>query len=362
MPSALPPTLDLSLGVNGGDDLALVKRVMHAYRRAAALFVGSQGPWDTSLVALKRPVHDALIGDDVGRAAAVLRDPAASAFFWGFDATATGPAGEPEPHELVLRRLSRTDWRELYALWICDGLLSLSEAIGARRADYPEIKIDATLEARSRLFDVDAVIDEIERETGVVLNFPNPFPNELGLPSKRGIISFRAVQSVYQGWRVAQFARGNPDFAVLEIGAGLGRTTYFASLFGVKNYTIVDIPLTNAAQGYFLGRVMGDEHVALGDEANKRNLRIVPSADLENLDGTYNLIVNVDSLTEMPPDVAQRYWNFARKAGCTVLSINHEANSHTVRELYKYEIGARAFRYPYPMRRGYVEEIVSFAV
>ena len=261
----------------------------------------------------------------------------------------------------MLRRLSRTDWRELYALWICDGLLSLSEAIGARRADYPEVEIDATLAARNTLFDVEAVIDEIERETGVILNFPNPFPNELGLPSKRGIISFRAVQSVYQGWRIAQLAKGNPDFAVLEIGAGLGRTTYFARLFGVKNYTIVDVPLTNAAQGYFLGRVMGDEQVALGDEAGKRNVRIAASPDLENLDGAFDLIVNVDSWTEMPADVAQRYWDFARKAGCTVLSINHEVNSHAVRELYKYEIGARALRYPYPMRRGYVEETIIFA-
>ena len=81
MPSGTPPALDLSAGVHGDDDLALVKRVMHAYRRAAASFAGSEGPWDTFLAALKRPVHEALVSDDVARAAAVLRDPAASAFF-----------------------------------------------------------------------------------------------------------------------------------------------------------------------------------------------------------------------------------------------------------------------------------------
>jgi len=310
---------------------------------------------------LKKPIHDVLSGDNALAAAAVLRDPAASAFFWGFDATSSSPRGDPEPHELVLRRLcSQAEWRDLYSLWLCDGLVSLSEAVGARRADYLEIDIDTTLAGRSRVFNVDDVVDEIEREIGIRLDFPNPFPNKLGLRSKRGIIGFRAIQSVYQGWRIAQLASGKPGFSVLEIGAGLGRTTYFASLFGVTNYTIVDVPLTNAAQGYFLGRTLGEHNVRLGGEEGDQNVRIMPSTDLQALDQTYDLIVNVDSWTEMPKDVASSYWDFARKSTSQVLSINHEFNAHTVREFYKNEAGTRVTRYAYPMRRGYVEEIISF--
>jgi len=362
MPAAVPPPLRLSPAIPSPDDQSLVKRVMAAYRRAVGSFIPAGGLWEGRALDLKKRIHDALAGDDTLSAAAVLRDPAASDFFWGFDAISSSPFGDPEPHELVVRRLnSQADWRELYALWLCDALISLSEAVGARRADYPEIDVDQTLAGRGKVFDVDGIIDEIEQEIGVQLDFPNPFPNELGLRCKRGIIGFRAIQSAYQGWRIAQLASHKPDFSVLEIGAGLGRTAYFARLFGVRNYTIVDIPLTNAAQGYFLGRTLGEHNVRLGGEQGNQSLRVVPGTDLQALDQTYDLVVNVDSWTEMPKDIALSYWNIARKTAPLVLSINHEFNPHTVRDLYKSGTGARVTRFAYPMRRGYIEEIISFA-
>jgi hypothetical protein len=324
-------------------DSLLVTRIMAAYRRAVAAFVPTAGFWDVWASGVKRPIHDALSGDDVARATAILRDPASSTFFWGFDPTASSPEGGPEPHQLTLQRLSgSTDWRELYSLLLCDGLLSLAEIVGARRVSYPEIDIDATLVDDERVFDVDSVLDAIEQEIGVMLHFPNPFPNEMGLKSKRGIIGFRTIQALYQGWRIGQLARGK---RVLEIGAGLGRTAYFSGLFGVNDYTIIDVPLTNAAQAYFLGCVIGENNVALGGEPEKRRVCIVPSTDLESLDNKYDLIVNVDGWTEMPVMTARIYWDFARKQRAPVLSINHEFNPRTVRELYRNEIGVRATRH-----------------
>jgi hypothetical protein len=358
MPTRVPPPLHLAPALEAPDDLSLVRRVMTAYRRASVAFTPTEGFWDVWAGGLKKPIHEALIGDDVVRATAILRDPASNVFFWGFDAIAKSPEGKLEPHELVLKRSSaRADWRELYALWLCDGLLSFAEAVGAGRASYPEIHVDAALADGGRAFDVDAVIDLIEHEIGLALNFPNPFVNEAGLRSKRGIIGFRAIQALYQGWRIGQLARGK---RVLEIGAGLGRSAHFARVFGVNDYTIIDVPLTNAAQGYFLGRVIGEDNVALGGEPDKRAVRIVPSTDLEALDDSCDLIVNVDSWTEMPATTARAYWDFARKHRTPVLSINHEFNAHTVREFYKDHAGARASRHPYPMRRGYVEEFISF--
>lgn len=141
---------------------------------------------------------------------------------------------------------------------------------------------------------VDDIIGELESVRGVQLHFPNPYPNEYGLRSKRGVIGLRAVQSAYQAWRIAQLADGNPDFKVLEIGAGLGRTAYFANRFGVTNYTIVDVTLTNAAQGYFLTRVLGSDQVQLYGESSDAPLKIIPCSALDG-DMTYDLIVNVDS-------------------------------------------------------------------
>lgn len=360
MPTGLPPALEVSPPVAANDD-ALVRRVMAAYRHAVGGFEPSSGFWDMWHETIKKPIHDALAGDDGTRAAAVLRDPASNVFFWGFDAIASSPAGESEPHELVLRRLNKQkDWRELYAYWLCDCLVSLAEALGARRVVYPEMEVDMTLGARSQPFDVDAVLQHIEGVLGVTLSFPNPFANELGLRSRRGIVGFRSIQSLYQAWRIAQCAKGRPGFKVLEIGAGLGRTAYFAHLLGVRDYTIIDVPLTNAAQGYFLGRVLGPNAVQLGTEQQNAAIRIVRNADLERLPRDYDLIVNVDSWTEMADDVAGSYWRFAREATRKVLSINHEHNRLTVRDLYKDDSGVEVKRHPYPLRRGYVEEWITW--
>ncbi|CAE6800756.1 putative sugar O-methyltransferase [Paraburkholderia nemoris] len=361
MPSYLPPDLTLSSNPGSPADQNLVRRVMKAYQDAIKHFAPTDGFWDVWHFALKKPIHDALSGDDIDTASRFLRDPASSVFFWGFDAIASSPEGEMEPHELVLTRLNKkADWRNLYSYWISDALVSFSEAIGARRAAYPEFEVDKTLADRSGVFDVDSLLDEIESELQIQLDFPNPYPNELGIPSKRGVIGFRSVQSLYQGWRIGQLAQGKPEFRVMEIGAGLGRTAYFARQFGVKNYTIVDLPLTNAAQGYFLGRVLGDGEVSLGSEHNDHSIRVMSNTEIEGHDEKYDLIVNVDSWTEMPKEVARSYWEFARNSTSKVLSINHEFNSHTVRELYREESGVHASRYPYPLRRGYVEEVITW--
>ena len=357
MPCGEMPAFAVSPAVPLTDDMALVQRVMASFNLAQASFRPSTSPWDTALLDIKKTVYDALSGTNAMEAASVLRDPGASTFFWGFDAVASSRTGEFEPHEFVLRRLNGTvDWRTLYVLWVLDALISFAEAIGARRVAYPEIEME---QPSAFKYGVDDIIDELEAALDMELHFPNPYPNEHGLYSKRGVIGFRAVQSVYQAWRIAQLADDNPDFKVLEIGAGLGRTAYFANRFGVKNYTIVDVPLTNAAQGYFLGRVLGADEVQLYGESKDARLKIIPSSAMDG-DGNYDLIVNVDSWTELSPDTAQYYWNFARRATHKVLSINHEFNSFTVRDLYSKSPNVKALRFPYCMRRGYVEEILTW--
>ena len=147
---------------------------------------------------------------------------------------------------------------------------------------------------------------------------------------------------------------------MLEIGAGLGRTAYYANLLGVKGYTILDIPLTNAAQGYFLGRVLGPDAVRLNGEAIGGPLLIQPSTAMKENVERYDLIVNVDSWTEMAPEVAAAYWDYAKSVTRTVLSINHEHNAFTVRSMYSKDSDVRVTRYPYWVRKGYVEEIVTW--
>ena len=53
---------------------------------------------------------------------------------------------------------------------------------------------------------------------------------------------------------------------------------------------------------------------------------VLPPAALESLAGRFDLIVNIDSWTELSPETVQGYWDFARRSADAVLSINHEEN------------------------------------
>ena len=98
MPYGGIPVFTKSPAVDVQDDIPLVTRIMASYKIAMQDFRPSDSPWDTGLLDIKKVVCDAFSGTNIGDAASVLRDPASSTFFWGFDAIATSPVGEIEPH------------------------------------------------------------------------------------------------------------------------------------------------------------------------------------------------------------------------------------------------------------------------
>lgn len=204
--------------------------------------------------------------------------------------------------------------------------------------------------------DVESLLERIDDAIGSSIQFPNPFAGEAGLATSRGVASYRAVQAIFQAWRIVELVDAKPGVRVLEIGAGLGRTAYYATKFGVSDYTIIDIPLSNVAQATFLGRTLGSDAITLFGEDGS-GVRILPPPAFLDADDRYDLIVNVDSLTELAPDVARSYAAAIKARAALFLSINHEYRAFTVRELFS-EIGVTASsRAPYWMRRGYVEEV-----
>ena len=196
----------------------------------------------------------------------------------------------------------------------------------------------------------------------IPFSMPNPFESEHGLGSSRGVISYRVPQALYQAWRIKQLLKGIQNPRVLEIGAGLGRTAFYANELGIKDYTIVDLPITTVAQGYFLGRALGEENICLGGEqfdGDQNRVKIVVPEIFFAGDKTYDLILNVDSLTEMDFDVAQSYWDKIKVSTNIFLSINHEANKFRVRDLFVEDLNNLiVHRGLYWMRKGYVEELI----
>src|SRR5690606_14876259 len=116
--------------------------------------------------------------------------------------------------------------------------------------------------------------------------------------SRRGIISYRVPQALYQAWRMAQLLKDIARPRVLEIGAGLGRTAFYARKFGILDYTIIDIPVTALSQGYYLGRVLGEDQIHLAGEdraSSDERIKILPPSYFLTGEDRYDLILNADS-------------------------------------------------------------------
>lgn len=335
-----------------GDDNRLIDRLITAYQRSAANAATlGDSMWQAFFNNLHQPIHEAIVGGRRDYVASVLRDPGSSDLFFGFDSLARsllGPGGmrveDMHQHELSL-----------------DGLATLAEAVGARRVENPEEYL-APRGRRPQALDADTLLAALDRAFGFQVPVPNPFRGEVGVASSRGVVTYRVPQAIYQAWRISQLTGAVERPRVLEIGAGLGRTAFYARQFGIRDYTIIDIPITALAQGYFLGRVLGEDQVVLYGEpaAADAKVKILPPSALDG-STRYDIAVNVDSFTEMDRATARSYWTYIESHADVLLSINHEANPFTVRELIV-EGGreSAATRSPYWMRRGYVEETVYF--
>lgn len=319
------------------DDRELVSRVEAAYAAACQTPISSDGGfWLNEFATLKQAEHESLLA---GTAGPMLRDPARSHLFHGFDGLTLG--SEPDD--------------KLSAAATYDGLLQLAAATGAGHLHYPEAG------EANPLPDVETTLRHLDAALGIRVTFPNPFPYESGLATSRGIATFRSAQSLYQAWRIARLVAAKAGPRIVEIGPGLGRTAYYAYQMGLRDYTLVDIPLSGAAQGYFLGRVLGASQVRLHGETGAAPVTIVPPSVFLDGNDRADLVVNVDSLTEMSRSVADAYWRRIHTGTSAFLSINHEHNAFTFRDLLNAAGHAgQASRTPYWLRRGYVEELVHF--
>lgn len=344
--SASPDTtLYSSRGVENDEDL--IKRIVSAYQRANNADLGNS-MWKVFFASYHQPIHQALINGDEKTITEIFRNPKDSDLFFGFDILTKS----------YQNAFSKATVRDAYAKLCLDGLVRLAEAIGAIPMDNPE-----TWPAKNGSpWEAESVLTELNKSYGL-FSVPNPFPGEHGLKTSRGIISYRVPQSIYQARRIKQLVHGISSPRVLEIGAGLGRTAYYAYELGIKDYTIVDIPITTAAQAYFLGRTIGEDKIYLaGEQPNEfsHKIKILTPQTFFNENKTYDLILNVDSLTEMDFSVAQAYWNKIKVSTRKFLSINHETNAFYFRDLAVKDLrNLNIHRGLYWMRRGYAEESIQ---
>lgn len=321
----------------------LVKRLLAAYRRT---FKKEHygGMWRGIFEQRHLPIHQVFMAGAADEAERILRDPASSELHNGFDTTVADFTAQILATEAAPRRFAETCKMKL---------VTLADALGVTRMDNPETYC-ASLESPPAP-QTDELLERIEQALGLRIDFPNPFPNEFGLATKRGVAGYRAIHALYQAHRIKTLVAGMRNPRILEIGGGTGRTAYYAYRLGLKNYSIVDLPFTAISQGYFLGRTLGPDAVAAdGEREPVEAIKLYSPDTFLARRERYDLIVNVDSLTEIGWETASRYWKEIQGRAARFLSINHESNEFTVRQLPG---RAPQARYPYWMRRGYVEEL-----
>jgi SAM-dependent methyltransferase len=327
------------------EDKELINRIIVAYQRANQPDLG-KSMWNVFFAKYHQPIHQALIDGDEKTVTEILRKPEISDLFYGFDILTKSFQG-------VFRK---KEVREAYAKTCLDGLVRFAESVGAVSMDYP------ASEFKKRIFwKTDDILAKLDK-TCMPFSMPNPFANEHGVGSSRGVISYRVPQALYQAWRIKQLLDKIQNPRVLEIGAGLGRTAFYAYELGIKDYTIVDLPISTTAQAYYLGRTLGGGNICLDGEQSdddQDRVKIVAPETFLAENKTYNLVLNVDGLPEMDFRVAQAYWNKIKVSTNTFLSINHEAHKFRVRDLLVEDLHSLiVHRGLYWMRKGYVEELI----
>jgi hypothetical protein len=289
-------------------------------------------------------IHDALIRGD-HTVPELLLNPRRTVLYYGIE-----DIYEHEPRDQVHLESRANQYAAMLA--------ALAYALGVARMPNPEGGTQYPREGAPLPPPVETILTTLDAHTGTRIQFPNPFPDEDGLATSRGIVGVKAINAIYQACLLRHAAiRREPQ--VLEIGAGIGKTAYYARQFGLARYTIVDLPLSLVGQAVFLALAIDEQAVRFGSEPEQPGkIDLLSPAQFEADPRRFSLVLNADSMPEMDRTHVLGYIDRMRRDGAYFISINHEANAHTVHELLPAE--AHISRAPYLLRPGYVEERFDF--
>ena len=158
---------------------------------------------------------------------------------------------------------------------------------------------------------------------------------------------------------------------IVEIGGGYGGLCYWLrKVLGarVRRYVIVDLPETGLAQAYFLGMAETVSVALWGEtiETIASPIQILPHFALSEIDFRPNVMINQDSMPEMPESEVERYLAWGEKnLDGIFLSFNQEVYAgpdvppqvwtpEIIRRFPRFERCSRELAWD---RRGYVEEV-----
>jgi hypothetical protein len=175
------------------------------------------------------------------------------------------------------------------------------------------------------------------------------------------LASTRAPLARYQADRLLSALHSISGTAVVEIGPGTGHCAFFAYRDGVTDYTTIDLPLGMVAHARFLAEALGPDSIWMDGDIEPpptNKIKIFSAASLP--DRQYDVVLNVDSITEMSIKTALKYAGWINGHARLFISMNHPWNLFTVTDLAKCGLTAKpVYRAPVPQRDGYFEEVFA---
>ncbi len=200
---------------------------------------------------------------------------------------------------------------------------------------------------------------------GFNILFINPFPDEYGLKTSRGIIGYHVPMAIYHAIKAKEIYNLIKGKNILEIGAGVGRTAYFSYKMGMTNYAIVDIPMSLVGSACYLAATLGEDAIWLEGEPKsdrKGKISLISPAKLLSSKDNFDVVLNIDSFTEMPHEIFTQYINYLFKHSKVLYSMNHEANQYSVLKITEEVTGKKVnpIRFSSAIRDGYIEELYFF--
>jgi hypothetical protein len=342
----------------GEDEIELCRRIIEAYghARSARGTEGEEGIWAWIFDARQEQLATVLDEGD----AAELAELMASMFDKDF---VLGMAAGPLLRQTSRNRLSARAW-EVKCL---DGLASLAEVVGV-------VPVEALEQGRAALAFQDGLeelVTAIEKQLGFGIGFPKVGAAG-GLMVANRLITPDTPDQIYAALRLGDaidlhLKTDSGESNLLEIGGGYGGMCYW---FLQRNpstsaYTIVDLPIVNVLQAYFLGKALGPDRVSLFGEPPSV-VRILPDFALNATEGPVDVVANKDSFPEMPLETMQNYLGWISST-CTgfLYSYNQETGMEFMGERQGIVHRAatdldgleRVRRDRAWLREGYVEEI-----
>lgn len=224
---------------------------------------------------------------------------------------------------------------KIWSMKYQDNVVALAEYLGVVRTESTQQGVKG-YGLRDGL---DAVVAKIETAIGIPMDFPD-IGAPYGVKANNSLITMEHPEHLYVALRISHVVqdylkdREKQPLNLVEIGAGFGGLVYWTmklKKIDVDTYTIIDLPLINVLQGYFLAKAFGASTVKLYSENSNNNamISILPTFAFETeIKKDIDVLINENSMPEMSKAIVKNYILYAKKQVSGIFfSYNHEAYS-----------------------------------